>query len=252
MCIFSNSVESVSKTSILVNRDHLGIVTTVYQMTYEASHEIAMILPVPIADPASFRFVDLSEYPNLIKDLDKPFNHERWLLGDTKMIGALSFSAPLPVERVGAYDATFVPSVADMNRLDPRFSLSPALLGGLPSYIDTMSFAVFKLRAGNAQVHPMGYQYMPKNSGELFFPTFHVHHGAIPRLADYDHNLYTQARPTLGGHPVAKSSWMKSPDILHAYWGGRKRPEFLRPITHIRRMTISGVHVNTDIVVSIN
>ena len=56
--------------------------------------------------------------------------------------------------RVGAYDASFVPTASDFARLDPRFRLPDAVRGRVPAYAD-YGFAVFKLRKGEAEVHPL-------------------------------------------------------------------------------------------------
>jgi hypothetical protein len=97
----------------------------------------------------------------------------------------------LTVHRVGAFDASFVPNQAAFARLDLRFRLADGVWQKLPAY-DDFGFAVFQLRAGDARVHPMALSFSTRNPRALFFPTAHVHDGAVHSFADFDHSLYAQ------------------------------------------------------------
>lgn len=116
------------------------------------------------------------------------------------MTGGAAAAAALPaprleVHRVGSFEASFVPTVDDFERLDPRFRLPPAVWDDLPAYRD-WGFAVFKLRdlfaAEATAVEPMAFEFPRRDPGALFFPTVHVHDGRAHAAADFDHNLFLQ------------------------------------------------------------
>jgi hypothetical protein len=100
----------------------------------------------------------------------------------------------LTVHEVGAFEASFVPTVADFARLDRRFSLPPQVWDSLGGYRD-WGFAVFKLKHAGAAAkiyHPMAMEFAPIDPAWLFFPTLHVHDGAIHATANFFHSLYCQ------------------------------------------------------------
>jgi hypothetical protein len=97
----------------------------------------------------------------------------------------------LKVHEVGSFEASFVPHLRDFARLDSRFRLPDQVWEQMPQYSD-YAFAVFKLRAGAKNVHPMAFEFPRRNPQELFFPTVHVHHGIVNAYARFDHALYYQ------------------------------------------------------------
>jgi hypothetical protein len=97
----------------------------------------------------------------------------------------------LKVVSVGAYDASFVPTIADFSRLDARFRLPEGVWAKLPGYAD-FGFAVFKLKPGNAQVHPMAFSFPTALADTVFFPTLHIHDGEVHAKERFDHTLYLQ------------------------------------------------------------
>jgi hypothetical protein len=100
----------------------------------------------------------------------------------------------LAVHEVGAFQASFVPSLADFGRLDARFKLSEKVWERLPQYQD-YGFAVFKLRdtgATSNAVHPMAFDFATRLSGEVFVPTVHVHDGEVHDACWFDHVVFVQ------------------------------------------------------------
>ena len=106
------------------------------------------------------------------------------------------------VHDVGEFEASFVPTPADFNRLDERFRLPRSVWSALPDYAD-YGFAVFKLPPealwllhapprGWTELPPDGVRLPRRNPSALFFPTVHVHDGAVHAEADFDHTLYMQ------------------------------------------------------------
>ncbi len=203
MCIFSARISSVANTRVFARSSIDSRQFLVYSMRYEAGSELAMILPLPTpaAPPEdAVRFIDLSGYPRFFEDMEKGF---------PAMQGRMLSGAPTPASRVlkvhevGNFEASFVPRQADFARLDARFRLPENVWDQLPIYKD-YSFAVFKLKAGAKDVHPMAFEFPRRNPGELFFPTVHVHHGKAERHAEFDHSLYCQAGTAQNGW---ETSW---------------------------------------------
>lgn len=220
MCCFSRPVKAVRGTEIFAGELPGGMQSLVYQMEFEAAGDLAMILPLPVpAGPEedAVDFVDLQGYPDFFGDLKKAFPVP--VPAAPPQLRAAP-GAPkrqaLAVHRVGDFEASFVPTLADFGRLDERFKLPPATWSAVPGYGD-WGFAVFKLRAppagpeGSARrVHPMALRFPRRDADALFFPTLHVHDGALHALAAFEHTLYCQPRPEL----AATLGWFRSPRPL--------------------------------------
>lgn len=196
MCCFSRPVISVCATNIFARPDASGRQFLVYSMTVNAAQELAMVLPLPVkigTDEQDVTFIDLSGYPDFFVDLDKGFPppvDTSWHFGCS--IPASTAAAPrLKVLQVGNFEASFVPTMKDFARLDERFRISDAAWNKLPSYQD-YGFAVFKLKPGEAKVHPMALSFPRRNPKTLFFPTVHIHDGEVHAKAEFDHALYCQ------------------------------------------------------------
>ncbi len=196
-----------------------------YRMRVGVAADVAMILPLPV--PAgcgedAVHFIDLSGYPRLFDDIAGAFPRPPTAGGVPVSRAAPAPAAPpLVVHAVGAFDASFVPTVEDFDRLDARFRMPPGVWDVRPEYRDH-GFAVFKLagrkrswwrdrgRVADADdVHPMAFSFPTRDGSRLFFPTVHVHDGTLPDHASFDHELYWQPagpadQPTgLDGAPAA-------------------------------------------------
>lgn len=193
MCIFSQPVIAVNNTKIFARLSGQGTQFLAYQMTYESRDANAMILPIPVRQPASekaVQFINLKRYGDFFEHLDSGFPFVS--------PGAIGCSAPpksadlsmLKVFEVGSYIASFVPSLADFERVDPRFKLPMEIWEQIPEYKD-FGFAVFQLAAGTLKPHPMAFEFQSLND-ELFFPTIHIHDGEVHDQEEFDHVLYMQ------------------------------------------------------------
>jgi len=196
MCIFSQPVFTVFNTQIFARSTARGTQFLAYQMSYESRDENAMILPIPIRQPAhdeSLRFVDFRDYDDFFDDLAEGFPN----------IGSLSFNIgcsggpgndaadhTLEVFDVGNYIASFVPSLSDFSRLDARFTLPANTWSQVPQYED-YGFAVFQLAAGSLKPHPMAFEFENDNDS-IYFPTLHIHDGKVHDTEEFDHCLYMQ------------------------------------------------------------
>jgi len=195
VCCFSGHVSDVSATNIFArvkaDREYL-----VYEMTFTADEQTAMILPIPIAPGASEKaveFVSLDGYASFFHDLEAHFI--RLWSRTLTLGGGMGATRALKVQAVGAFEASFAPTLADLDRLDPRFRIPRDTWDHLPEYAE-FGFVVFKLRPGKAvNVHPMAFSFPTRDPLTLFFPTLHIHDGTIQEHADFDHVFYTQNKP---------------------------------------------------------
>jgi len=204
MCCFSAPVREVSNTRIFARFSGRGTQFLVYSMNYAADSGLAMILPLPVATPASdgsLRFISLKEYATFFDEMERGFP----LAPSRSAAGAPSGGypgggMPLVVHAVGDFIASFVPTLDDFARLDRRFKLPRRTWDQIPAYRD-YGFAVFKLRAKPAStaVHPMAFEFATRLCDTLFLPTVHIHDGAVHPSERFDHMLYLQdyrLRPT--------------------------------------------------------
>lgn len=136
VCCFSRPVQYVARTRIFARPTQSNRQVVVYQMNFAAEEALAMILPLPFksgADPREFRFVNLSEYPKFFTDLNSGFPVFRIPPELARRYGGTPEPAPkLEVFQVGSFEASFVPAIADFDRLDDRFRVDPALWRSLP------------------------------------------------------------------------------------------------------------------------
>jgi hypothetical protein len=196
--MFSGRVERVSGTSIYARGAPDGRQVLVYEMSVAAREPVAMVLPLPVpvgTDEGAVRFINLERGPAFFARMRAGF-----------VVPTRSFAAPqglafamLAVHDVGAFEASFVPRVADFARLDPRFRLPQQAWDALPAYAD-WGFAVFKLKTVSSEprpVHPMAFEFPRRDPTRLFFPTVHVHDGEVHPRAGFDHALYCQTRAVL-------------------------------------------------------
>ena len=204
MCCFSGTVSHVSGTRIFARAMGDDQVLA-YAMSIATHAPVAMVLPIPVARPATedaVRFVDLSGYPKFFEDLGRPF--------EPRDLSAQPMSrapppATLAVHRVGNIVASFVPTVGDFGRLDARFRLPASIVEALGAA--DAGFVVFQMAATTgwfgrfrapkpADFHPMAFVFPRRDPSRLFFPTLHVHDGLVHPTAAFDHHLYAQG--TLG------------------------------------------------------
>lgn len=187
----------VADTSIFARARPDGQQLLAYSMELSVAGEVAMLLPVPIRPElgeAALEFVSLADHPTFFEALHALFVVEQTA---ARKSGGVSLSLPrqqLVVHRVGAFEASFVPSPHDFGRLDPRFQLPSRIWSELGDYRDH-GFAVFRLEPGRKQrVHPMAFRFARRDPSRLFFPTVHVHDGRVRPTARFDHWLYYQGR----------------------------------------------------------
>ena len=177
-----------------------------YQMALRAGDEVVMVLPLPVGsrdERLAVQFLNLEKCDELFIHLNymlpvwvPPYTPPDDDAIEKFSMHELGARTPLAVQKVGSFEASFVPSIADFDRLDPRFRVAPELWAELGDYSD-WGFAVFQLhdiaREKMTPVHPMAFRFITRYPESLFFPTVHIHDGSVHPAADFDHLLYFQS-----------------------------------------------------------
>jgi hypothetical protein len=258
MCCFSAPTK-VFGTSIFARFTKPGVQALVYQMRFEATQPTAMILPLPIALPAkedAVRWKNLKEYPTFFEDLaagfprPEPFARSR-SKGESR--AAAAEAAPLAVHEVGDFVASFVPSVNDFGRLDPRFVISKDVWAKIPAYAD-YGFAVFQLKSLSGSPHPIAFEFDARTPETLFYPTVHIHDGTVHAEDDFDHALYAQERELDGkvgayGGPDAidkTTGFVRSKERASAFANVAKAVSLLDGDLLVHKLTLRGRLPNRD------
>lgn len=248
MCCFSGkrTVEEVKNTRIFARLGEKGNQVLIYAMSMSASEDVAMVLPIPVkagTSESDVRFFDYSGYGDVFADLNRCFPEPASFAMPFGGASRSERSAPLKVVTVGAYDASFVPTIGDFNRLDERFRLPDGVWAKLPGYA-SFGFAVFKLKKGRHDVHPMAFSFPTAKAGSIFFPTLHIHDGEVHDKERFDHTLYLQGR-----NLQMSSQWEESRGLAVQKVKCGLSHGMIRPEMHIYRRTIRGKFPNGDIVV---
>lgn len=248
MCCFSKPVNSVAATRIFARFTEPGRQAVVYQMRLDAPEDLSMILPIPVVQPAAddaLTFVNLEKYKDLFQDLEKGFPQPRSKSNSLRSRSGAIDSQVLEVHSVGSFDASFVPNVKSFTRLDERFRLPDGVWDQLPQYAK-FGFAVFKLKKGKFDVHPMAFTFPTTAPDRLFFPTVHIHDGKVHPKEEFDHILYGQA----GGNATV-SGWTESPRLARDFVKIDKTQGLVAAGEHAYRKSVHGLQKNVDIMGSV-
>jgi hypothetical protein len=249
--MFSRHVEHVAATQIFARPKRDGRQVLAYAMSFAATDALAMILPIPVPPRSSddaVKFVALDGYEHFFDDVKAAFPPLDLAFAPLARGGVpIPKSQALRVHRVGAFEASFVPSIADFARLDARFRLPPDVFAKLPAYAD-FGFAVFKLAAEKTRkdVHPMAFEFPRRDSSSIFFPTVHVHDGEVHATAEFDHTLYCQVDGIVG----ATLGWTRSNEPLGARVDELKSRGVVRGDAFGFAEMLLGSRPNRDIVIT--
>jgi hypothetical protein len=248
MCCFSGQgiVEEVKNTWIFARLGEHANQTLIYSMSMNARADVAMVLPIPVkpgTEEDGLRFFDFSKYKDVFTHLNQCFPSDSKDSGAFGSAPLRSRSSPLKVVTVGAYDASFVPQISALSRLDERFRLPESVWSKLPGYTP-FGFAVFKLRQGRHDVHPMAFSFPTARPGSVFFPTLRIHDGKVHEDEHFDHTLYLQ-----GANLQMAPQWQESPGIAVQKVKCGLTHGMIRPEMHVYRRRIIGKFPNGDIVV---
>jgi hypothetical protein len=251
MCCFSGPVKSVSATNIFARRVDDGRQFLAYSMTVNMAKPLAMVLPIPVkkgSDEKAVRFINLDNYQNFFSDLDAGFPKTQ-----SDSLTLLSAAAPMPASRklevvqVGNFEASFVPTVKDFDRLDARFQLPAELFARMPEYRH-FGFAVFKLKPGAQTVHPMAFDFPTALNGQIFFPTVHVHDGKVHARAKFDHVLYCQPAAATN---LKLSHWEESEKTAGHFVDVKKSAGLVLADAHCYKLEMHGLLANQDTILDV-
>lgn len=232
----------------------------VYQMQFESQTPNAMILPLPVALPATedaVRFVSMEGYGRFFVDLARGFPElapSRSWFGQLPPAAAMTKDAAvLQVHEVGQFVASFVPTVDDFDRLDPRFVIPRETWAKLPVYRD-YGFAVFQLKELAGEPHPMALEFRSRLGNQIFFPTVHIHDGEIHELEEFDHMLYLQdpqLDPLVGAYRGPDrvdpaTGWVRSRGAAESFCKVGKTSGFVDPKQLVHRVEMVGRLPNRD------
>jgi hypothetical protein len=248
MCCFSGPVREVNHTLIFARAADSIRQFIVYSMTLYAPTEVAMVLPLPIKSGTGedgVTFINLEGYPEFFSDLRRGFPFVVPAAGGSASRSIKPERKMLEVVPVGSYDASFVPTVNDFSRLDPRFQLPRKTWDQVPR-LKKSGFAVFKLKAGRSQFHPMAFSFPRADVNSLFFPTVHIHDGTVHDKARFDHNLYCQRNAGKGN----LTDWEESAQLARDFVWTDKAKELIDGEQHCYRKELTGTLPNKDTFIS--
>lgn len=261
MCCFSRPVLMVSATRIFARPLAGARQLLVYGMTVDIPEDLTMVLPIPVPPGSpddAVTFVDLSPCPTFLDDLAEMFPKQYEVSRGGFGIMQSRQAPTLAVHDVGDFEASFVPSQKDFDRLDARFRLPSGVFDKLPRYAD-WGFAVFKLKPkkhgglfglfekpGGAQtVHPMAFEFPRRDPSTLFFPTVHVHDGEVHAKAHFDHDLFCQPGPSWD----APAEWIRSASTTTAL--APRAQKWVAANEHVYKRPLQGDLANEDVLVAI-
>jgi len=250
MCIFSARVNQVTDTEIFVRVNAAGEQYTVYQNKFDTDTENAMIIPIPEATVGEMgvEFINLEKYADFFKDIRESFPKSLSKgLRRSETFGLCLHDA-IEVHQVGSFEASYVPSQDDFERLDERFRLDSSAWEKLPEYQD-YGFIVFKFKPGNQKPHPMAFKFKSAIPDYAYFPTVHVHDGKVHEREGFDHTLYLQHE----GNKSPPDNWNSNTEKgAKAHLKKYRSLEILADFSNlIYKRRIVGTYANTDIVLQI-
>jgi hypothetical protein len=175
MCLISDDIETVSDTNILVstNIDNTRQLIVYSNYINNISQSNAMVLPVP--NPSTLKFIDLSNYKNLFNDCNNCFYDPNATYSYSNK--SISTNGTLNVFSVGSYQVSVAMNLNQIQNINKNiFNLSNGLNEMLNKYYNKsfFGFIICKLNSGKEKYHPLAYSHKIIDS-KIFIPTKHYH-----------------------------------------------------------------------------
>ena len=137
------------------------------------SQSNAMVLPVP--NPSTLKFIDLSNYKNLFNDCNNCFYDPNATYSYSNK--SISTNGTLNVFSVGSYQVSVAMNLNQIQNINKNiFNLSNGLNEMLNKYYNKsfFGFIICKLNSGKEKYHPLAYSHKIIDS-KIFIPTKHYH-----------------------------------------------------------------------------
>lgn len=176
MCIISGPVQSVNSTKLLAlpsrNKQRQ---LTVYSNSVITPNSNAMCLPVP--NPETVRFEKVPK--DIFKQCSNSFKESLTRGGPILLsFNSRSNNRPqLQIQSHGSYDVVLVPSIDDIDRVPPHFTiLTTDVIEFLKaSYPSHFGIILCRLKKGATNYEPFAYSHALQANKQLFYPTKHFH-----------------------------------------------------------------------------
>jgi hypothetical protein len=185
MSIISGSVLSVNSTKILCLPSLSGKrQLTVYSYVVSTPDLNAMCLPVPTPHSVKFEHIPKDIFKQCQNSFDIRTPRGAATYGITR-----SANGALPIQFHGSYEVILVPSLSDIYRIPPRFTiLTQEVIEFLnASYPINFGIILCKLKKGSVDYEPFAYSHDIQANTQLFFPTKHYHtHNESQKAVEYD------------------------------------------------------------------
>ena len=246
MCCFTRPVEYVRNTRIFARDSGERKQFLVYEMDFASNDDLAMVLPLPVPPHTkedAVRFISLKRYPVFFTRLASNFPPPRTKMFGGMGSGAMGGAKKLAVVDVGSFEASFVPTIADFDRLDEKFRLPQGVWDNLPQYAHS-GFAVFKFKKNATKIHPMAFEFPRTNQAQLFFPTVHVHDGEVHDVAEFDHSLYAQFE---FGALNPRENWTESQQPAGMFLNIDRCQGLVDENSHVYKKVVRGLRKNEDL-----
>lgn len=253
MCLIAEQIKSVKNTKILcaLNADKSRQIVVYANEINNISNNNAMILPV--LNPQSLKFHDLSNYVNIFDDCAKGFYN---ITNEDTYRSKSSDCAnqTLKVFDVGSYSVSVALTIDELKLVDSTvFTLSKDFEGTLRSVYKNSAFGyiICALKSGEKLYHPLAYSNDVYES-KVFAPTLHYHvHDGKPGfgpIGDWSHEIYLYnivANDIFTKMNISKKMWHETATCMI---DPVKLDFNLGPLESYTQLCIVGEHRNVDLI----
>jgi hypothetical protein len=256
MCVVSKPVETMAKTKILVAKSANNQRQLIVYANQVDNKQLknAMILPVP--NPQSLKFDDLTDYKSLFDDCEQSF-YERRDRSFTLESQSANYFESLPVFSVGSYNVSVAMNYNDLFRVNQSvFEMDQGCIKALKEYqLPIYGFIICNLKMGDNEYHPLAYSHNI-SSGQIFVPTKHYHGDNFELSSgianDWDHEIYfynipSSQIPRQFNFETNKYQWINEDLIKKEYF------DFdFGTLKTFNKIKFQGKNLNQDVIINTN
>jgi hypothetical protein len=179
MCIFIRAVQRVAKTKIFIMPLADNKQVLVYENEVETNAKNAMVLPIPATTLEQMTWINMQNIPSIFDTCEEYFPKPKSNAGSWGGYELATFSAydPLPVEKVGGYSCSLIPTLGDFARLSDTLNVPANIRKVLSDAYGTdgvWSFVVCQFD-NTVKKHPIAFVCNRFSNGKCFIPTRHAH-----------------------------------------------------------------------------